>query len=230
MKKLTLLKFDKWLSDQLEYPAYNIKYKDFKLSNFSSPSTKNILITLKSKKKIKKSLLKKKNFKFIEKNITFAKFPDKDLNLDLKNIRFAKYKDKKFVLDIAENTLSKSRFYTDKKIKKKLAKKIKRNWILNFFKKKRADYLIVATWKKKGAGFLSIIKSKKNYIVDLIYVYKDYQGLGLGSKMIKFCENFVVKDNKSLIYVSTQVENKKFYIRNRFIIKEIKYVYHQNGS
>ena len=68
-----MLKIDKWLSSQLGYSAYNINNLKDKNFNFLNYKYKNILISIKSKKKIKNSFLKKNHIKLIEKNLTFIK-------------------------------------------------------------------------------------------------------------------------------------------------------------
>ena len=225
-----MFKIDKWLSIQLGYPAYNTNNIN-KSFNFLKFRHKKILISIKSNKKIKNSFLRKNKIKLIEKNLTFFKnSKKKELEENyFKNIRFANSLDKKQILDIAEHSFISSRFFKDKNIKKKLARKIKRNWVLNFFRKKRGEYLIVCESNKKIVGFLLIIKNKNDYIIDLIAVKKNYQNLGFGTKMIKFLENIVLKRNKVKIYVSTQSNNKdsiKLYIKNKFKVKYRKYVYH----
>ena len=229
-----MIKIDKWLSTQLGYAAYNLNYISYKNFNFSKYRSKNILIFIKSNKKITSSFLKKNKIKLIETNLTFLKkSTKKKLNGSyFKNIRFANIIDKKSISDIAEKSFIKSRFFQDKNIKKKLARKIKRNWVINFFKKKRGKYLIVAEFKKKVVGFLLILKNKEDYIIDLISVKKKYQNLGLGTKMIKFFENKVLNKDKARIYVSTQSNNSesiKLYVKNNFIVKYKKYIYHFNG-
>ena len=228
-----MLKIDKWLAVQLGYSAYNINNID-KSFDFSEYRHKKILISIKSNKKIKNSFLKKNKIKLIEKNLTFFKNSKKNKIKKnyFKNIRFAKNFDKKKILDIAENSFINSRFFKDKNIKKKIARKIKRNWVLNFFRKKRGEYLIISECNKKVVGFLLILKNKNDYIIDLIAVKKKYQNLGIGTKMIRFLENIVLKRNKVKIYVSTQSNNKdsiKLYIKNKFKVKYRKYVYHFNG-
>lgn len=229
-----MLKIDKWLSTQLGYPAYNLNYVNYKNFNFSKYRSKNILIFIKSKKKLTSSFLKKNKIKLIETNLTFLKKSAKKKLNDsyFKNIRFANIIDKKLISDIAEKSFVKSRFFQDKNIKNKLARKIKRNWVINFFKKKRGKYLIVADLKKKVVGFLLILKNKEDYIIDLISVKKKYQNLGLGTKMIEFFENKVLNKNKERIYVSTQSNNSesiKLYVKNNFMVKYKKYIYHFNG-
>jgi len=228
------LKIDKWLSSQLGYSAYNIDNTSLKNFNFLRYKSKNILISIKTNKKFKNSFLKKNQIKLIEKNITFLKSARKkkvEINY-FKNIRLANIFDKKAILDIAGSSFIKSRFYKDKNITKRLARKIKRNWVLNFFRKKRGEHLIVSEVNKKVVGFLLILKNQKDYIIDLIAVKKIYQNLGIGTKMIEFLENNILKQNKVKIYVSTQFDNKdsiKLYIKNKFKVKYRKYVYHFNG-
>lgn len=227
-----MLKLDKWLSKQLGYSAYNLNVAYLKKFNFLEARSKKILITIKSNKRINNYFLKKNKIKFIEKNLTFFKKVSPDKNTEHKefqNIRFSKKRDKKSVLDIAQNAFIKSRFFQDIKIKKNIAKKIKRNWTLNFFIKKRGDYLIVSEINKKVVGFLLMLKSQSNYIIDLIAVKKSYKNLGFASKMLNFFHNFVVKKKNSIIHVSTQAINKesiKFYKKNKFKIKYKKYIYH----
>ena len=228
-----MFKIDKWLSIQLGHPAYNTNNID-KSFSFSKYINKKILISIKSNRKIKNSFLKKNKIKLIEKNLTFSKNSKKEELEEnfFKNIRFANSFDKKQILDIAERSFINSRFFKDKNIQRNLAKKIKRNWVLNFFRKKRGEYLIISKYKKKVVGFLLILKNKNDYIIDLIAVKKNYQNLGFGTKMIKFLENIVLKRDKVKIYVSTQSNNKdsiKLYIKNKFKVKYRKYVYHFNG-
>lgn len=225
-----MLKLDKWLSKQFGHFVYNLNPKDLVKFKFLNSKFQKILITIKTKKKINTQFLKKNKIKLVEKNITFfKKFNKSNFNTDLKNVRFAKNKDKESIATLAQNAFIKSRFFQDKGINKKIARKIKRNWVLNFFKKKRGDYLIISEIKKKPVGFLLIIKNKNNYIIDLIAVNKTYKKTGLASKMLIFFENYIKNIKKSLIVVSTQSNNKesiKFYLKNNFKIKFKKYIYH----
>ena len=68
-----MLKIDKWLSRQLKYTAYNINNINYKNFNFLKYKFKNILISIKSDKKIKSSFLKKNKINLIETNLTFFK-------------------------------------------------------------------------------------------------------------------------------------------------------------
>lgn len=225
-----MLKKDNWLSKQIRYPAYNFDTGYLTKYNLSNIDVSKYFITIKSKKKINKKFLKKNKIIFIEKNLTFVKkivFTGKKPK-KYNNIRFAKKEDKKSVISIAKRAFYQSRFFKDKNIKKKIAKKIKKNWVLNFFLKKRGNYLIVCDIKKKITGFLLIIKNKNNFIIDLIAVKKNYQKLGYASQMLNFFIG-TQKRKKFFILASTQQTNKQsiiFYKRNKFKLKFSKYVYH----
>ncbi len=227
-----MLKLDKWLSDQLGYSAYNIIKLNLNNFKFLLPKSKKILITIKSEKKISKNFLKKNKIKLVETKIKFFKKLNKSQNTNSKipkDIRLAKRKDKKSLLDIAQDSFTKSRFFRDKRIGKNIAKKINGNWILNFFNKKRGDYLIVINYKKKVAGFLLILKNKNNYIIDLIAVKNRYKNLGCATKMLDFFQHYILKKRSSFIFASTQSindESIRFYRKNKFRIKKKEYIYH----
>jgi ribosomal protein S18 acetylase RimI-like enzyme len=230
-----LLNLDEWLSKHLGYTSYNLDYKNLYKFNFLNLKLEKCLITIKSPKIINKYFLRKNKIYLVNKNLTFFKFVDNNKTkkeINFKHIRFAKYKDKKLILNLAESSFVNSRFFRDKKIRKKLAKKVKRNWVLNFFKKQRGDYLIVSEINKKVVGFLLMLKNKKDYVIDLIAVNKEYRNNGLASQMLRFFENFLTRKNKLKIYASTQQNNKEaieFYTKNKFRIKYKKYIYHFNS-
>ncbi len=229
-----MLKLDTWLSEQLGYLAYNLNYKSLKKINFSKFKFKKILITIKSTVKIKDFFLKKNKIRLITRNcVLFKNANIKTFKIYKKNeVRFADNADKKPVLEICKESFFSSRFYQDKKIGKKLAKKIMQQWLLNFFKKKRGDYLIVSKINNKVTGFLLILKVNNAYVIDLIAVVKKYRNRGIATKMLLFFENFISSKNKKKIFLTTQENNKEglqFYFKNAFKVKHKHYIYHFNG-
>ena len=229
-----MLKLDTWLSEQLGYLAYNLNYKSFKKINFSKFKFKKILITIKSTVKIKDFFLKKNKIRLITRNcVLFKNANIKTFKIYKKNeVRFANNADKKPVLEICKKSFFSSRFYQDKKIGKKLAEKIMQQWLLNFFKKKRGDYLIVSKINNKVTGFLLILKANNAYVIDLIAVVKKFRNRGIATKMLLFFENFISSKNKKKIFLTTQENNKEglqFYFKNAFKVKHKHYIYHFNG-
>ena len=229
-----MLKLDTWLSEQLGYLAYNLNYKSLKKINFSKLKFKKILITIKSTVKIKDYFLKKNKIRLITRNFVLFKNANiKTFKIYKKNeVRFANNADKKPVLEICKKSISSGRFYEDKKIGKKLAEKIMQQWLLNFFKKKRGDYLIVSKINNKVTGFLLILKANNAYVIDLIAVVKKFRNRGIATKMLLFFENFISSKNKKKIFLTTQENNKEglqFYFKNAFKVKHKHYIYHFNG-
>lgn len=229
-----MLKLDTWLSEQLGYLAYNLNYKSLKKINFSKFKFKKILITIKSTVKIKDFFLKKNKIRLITRNcVLFKNANIKKFKIYKKNeVRFANNTDKKPALEICKKSLFSSRFYQDKKIGKKLAEKIMQQWLLNFFKKKRGDYLIVSKINNKVTGYLLILKVNNAYVIDLIAVVKKYRNRGIATKMLLFFENFISSKNKKKIFLTTQENNKEglqFYFKNAFKVKHKHYIYHFNG-
>jgi len=218
---------DKWLSKIISKQVY--VYKSFNNLNLDLPKKTQfsyIKINKKEKKKIK--IIKKKNFKLINYNITFEKSITQT-NFHNKNIRLAKIKDKKKIQNIAFNNFNQSRFSLDKKLKKK-SKLIKSEWINNYFKRKRGDALFLIEHNKVIAGFVLLIFNKRNLIIDLIAIDSKYQRKGLRIKLINFIQSYYYKRFKKII-VGTQSNNKaslKFYKRNKFRIFKTEMVFHKH--
>ena len=76
--------------------------------------------------------------------------------------RHANKKDIKQIVNIAKENNSNSRFIIDNLISERFKKKYRSEWVKNFFKKKRGDYLIVVDMKKQILGFILILKKKIN--------------------------------------------------------------------
>lgn len=218
---------DKWLSKTIGKQVY--LYKNYNNINLDLPKkTQFTYIKINKKEKKKIQIIKKKNFKLINYNITFEKKITQS-SLHDKNIRLAKIKDKKKIQNIAFNNFNQSRFSLDKKLKKK-SKLIKSEWVNNYFKRKRGDALFLIEHNKTIAGFVLLIYNKQNLIIDLIAIDSKYQRKGLGIKLINFIQSYYYKKFKKII-VGTQLNNKaslKFYKRNKFRILRTEMVFHKH--
>lgn len=178
------------------------------------------------------SFLKKNNFKLIEKNEIYEKKRKKcEILKKVKflNIRYAKQNDKKNISNIAKKNFKLSRFHKDELISNYYSNKIKKKWAENYFVGKRGDALIVAEIKKTVVGFLLLITLKKQIVIDLICVDKNYSGQGIGKAMINYLE-----ENNSFesIIVGTQSDNnpsKILYKNYGFKIKKTNFTYHYHN-
>ena len=206
------LKEDQWLSGILRYDVWEIVEKKNKQKKEFDSSQKSFLYAKIPVTKISSiSKLSELGFIPIE---TLVNFRGDLLNdpeiINLNQIRFAKEKDLSDVANIALNNFSHSRFHNDPNILNSIANKIKKEWITNFFYKKRGDELVVVEINKKVRGFLLLFWNKTNELtIDLLCVDKKFQNKGLARKMIKFAsKNFSFKKKNPLIFkVGTQINN-----------------------
>lgn len=208
---------DEWLSKILKKNTYSI----------SNPMKKTIIypkksefvftkINKKKKKVINFFLLNK--FKKINSNIIFAKKINPNKNILIEDLRNAFKKDLNKLQKISAKNLIKSRFNIDKRISKKKSETIKKEWVKNFFLKKRGNALLVFEKGRKIAGFILLLFKKKDLIIDLIALHKIYQNKGFGKNLINYIE-FKYKDKFEKIKVGTQSNNPqsiKFYKKMGF--------------
>ena len=147
-----------------------------------------------------------------------------------KNCRFANLKDKIMVKKIAYNSFINSRFHADSRFSKNVARKLKSEWVNNYFCNKRGDWMIVFEINKKIEGFLLLLKEKKtkNLIIDLIAVAEKKQKKGIATSMINYANYCFLKKFRHLTAV-TQNNNFqaiKFYKNLGFKFSSKKLVFH----
>ena len=219
---------DKWLTEQFGYNVYNIKKLNRSIfEKIDSKGQKNFSY-IKSIKKIKKKYLKQFNFNFTEETIIYRLKKNKSYVLN-NNCRAANKKDKKFIIKLAKNSFTYSRFSQDPKIKNNLAKKIKENWINNYFLGKRGNKIIVYELNNKILGFILLIRKKTDLIIDLIAVDKKNRGMNIGSYLIGSSIN--IFNQCKYLLAGTQknnIEALKFYKKNKFVIFKKGYTFHRH--
>ena len=146
--------------------------------------------------------------------------------------RNAKKRDIKQIIDIAKQNNFNSRFIADKLISKEFKKRYRSEWIKNFFRKKRGDYLFVSEQNKRILGFVLILKKKNRLIIDLIATSKNFRKKGVATSLINFTNNQIMR-KKDKITAGTQINNLaavKMYQNLGFIEKKEKtFCYHIHG-
>ena len=108
-----------------------------------------------------------------------------------------KKSDFKDLKNISLEKTSNSHFVQDKKLPIKFRINFRFNWLNNFFKKKRGDYLIVYK-KKKIEGFILLIKKDKSFIIDLIVTSKKKRKSGVARSLINFVNNNYLQKYKKV--------------------------------
>ena len=208
---------DEWLSKILKKNTYSISNPIKKTIIYPKKSEFVFTKINKKKKKVINFFLLNK-FKKINSNIIFAKKINPNKNILIENLRNAFKKDLNKLQKISAKNLIKSRFNIDKRISKKKSETIKKEWVKNFFLKKRGNALLVFEKGRKIAGFILLLFKKKDLIIDLIALHKIYQNKGFGKNLINYIE-FKYKDKFEKIKVGTQSNNPqsiKFYKKMGF--------------
>ena len=130
---------------------------------------------------------------------------------------------------VASDSFQFTRFHLDPKVKKALANKIKREWVMNFFSGQRGDHLAIAEdGNGKPIGFLLSLKSGGRTVIDLIATLPEWQGKGVGRTLI----SLLAEEYGPAIDVGTQLANKsslKFYQALGFRVTDAKYVFHYHS-
>jgi ribosomal protein S18 acetylase RimI-like enzyme len=222
---------DYWLEQFLKKDCFvtnkpkNIKY----LNKF-----KNIFIYFNLKKKLASAKLKKKNIRYLGKNVIFLKKITKNIIYDKKN--FISYKIKQSraerdkIINIAHRNFKYSRFHLDDRISKKIANLIKKKWVENFYRGKRGNKMIAQFYKKKLTGFCLIKYIDKNSaLIDLICIDKKYFNQGLGKNLVNYTLFKLKLFNMSILMAGTQDSNPasiNLYKSLGFKKKNVSNMYH----
>lgn len=104
--------------------------------------------------------------------------------------------------EICKRAFNGSRFFNDPEISKSKARSVYSSWIKNSING-YADQVLIYKINKLIAGFVTL----KTNRIDLIAVDPEYQGLGIGKKLVKSALKFL--ENKGFVKISieTQIQN-----------------------
>lgn len=150
--------------------------------------------------------------------------------------RPAAARDRKACAEIAETAFVFSRFHLDPEIPNRLADRIKREWVENFFRGTRGTEMIVAEWGGSLGGFLMLVDGgRRERIIDLIAVAPEFARKGLGRAMIAFAAKTAREAGSapSKWVVGTQAANipsVKLYESIGFRLATSQFVLHYHGQ
>ena len=228
---------DKFVSHLIGYHSYitnnSLSFKYIK--KLKRP----FFITLKTK--TKKKLTKKINdsiklenlkIKLASRMVSYERKYKENKKIYL-DCREAKKKDIPQLKKICLEDTSNSRFFNDLSLPSNFRKTYRAKWLLNFFKKKRGDILIVAYKNKKVMGFILMLKKSFGLQIDLIVSSKNYQNKKVGTSLINYVNNNFLKNN-DIIKTGTQLDNinaNRIYRKLGFIKnKNTSYIYHIHSN
>lgn len=122
-----------------------------------------------------------------------------------------------------------SRFRLDEKFTHSQFEKLYRTWVDNSVRKQFADEVLVFTNGNKIAGFVTYKSATTSAVIGLIAVSPDFQGQGIGTKLLQYVENNLAVHNIETLHIPTQLANKQacaFYSKQGFEITEKTYSKH----
>ena len=118
---------------------------------------------------------------------------------------------------------NKSRFFLDGNFGVEKFKKLYQKWIDNSITKEFADKIFYTLEDEKISGFVTLQKKNNYAIIGLIAVDPKIQSQGIGTQLIKKCENYCIEEGIKELKIPTQKENKQacnFYQKLGYSIAE----------
>lgn len=122
-----------------------------------------------------------------------------------------------------------SRFFLDKNFKLNKFQELYRKWVDNSILKIFADETLIYQEDNQIMGFVTYKINNEMATIGLIAVHPDFQGKGIGSKLLQFVENKLAKKKVKTLLIPTQQNNVSachFYKKQGYKIYETTFVKH----
>lgn len=147
---------------------------------------------------------------FIETKVVFNKVNLKPTILTDINITKVSnvFNDKKQIYDLAFESGKWSRFNLDSKFNKSEFIKLYTTWVDKSFNKEFADAILVYKLKDDIIGFVTYKVFDKYAIIGLIAVSSEFQGKGIGRKLIHAVESELFNIHVDELRIPTQLQNE----------------------
>jgi len=174
----------------------------------------------------------KYGFSFVEGEIVFKKNlleVNNSVSLSSFNCYLALENDIDELKDIVNNLYVKSRF-REPWFSPAERDSFYQTWIENAVLSKFDDCCLVLKSESDISGFVTVRIRNNEAIIGLIGVASNFQGQGIGSKLLKLIETYCLANNVRNIRVSTQTSNTpaaNLYSKNGFSIADISYWFYK---
>lgn len=116
-----------------------------------------------------------------------------------------------------------SRFKKDKKFSIQQFENLYKRWIDNSLDFGFSDDILVYVEEKKIIGFISYKIKNNEATIGLVAVLPNYQGKGIGKKLLQVVENELIKNDIKVLNIPTQKENLEacsFYKKRGYKVKQ----------
>lgn len=140
------------------------------------------------------------------------------------------------ILDLIDNLYSFGRFFEDPNLDNNDVNILYKKWITNEINNENID-VIGIEYKNKLVGFISCkYRTSKNDdeiegVISLVGIDKNYQGLGIGKKLMNYVLSNFYDKGIEIVYVGTQIDNisaLNLYISTGFRIENSVNSFHKN--
>lgn len=135
----------------------------------------------------------------------------------------------KNILSLALESGRDSRFFKDINFKSNEFETLYTQWIEKSLEGILADEVFVLGTYEEPKGLVTIKRSDTLAKIGLLAIHKDYQGKGLGKRLLEWCEEYCTLNGITELQVPTQRSNKNachFYEKYGFGVENLEYVYH----
>jgi ribosomal protein S18 acetylase RimI-like enzyme len=188
---------DAWLSAVLQKPAFHLTG-----TGFSAPVGAAFVDTKVPVEDVAAlPTLQSRGFQVVDTNVQLARSAG-TLKEDVSCVRPAKPDDAAAVRALAGAAFVWDRFHRDPQIDSQAASRLKAEWAGNYFVGKRGDRMVVAEDQEGLCGFLQLITTEQDIVIDLIAVDARCRGKGVARSMIALA----AKGGKAM-RVGTQIAN-----------------------
>lgn len=236
---------DRWLSTILQRDCYKLQLDDAYLNDQSGQAdlgrqlcnSRSFLYAKVSAHDVRQvSFLEERGFRLVDTNVVFAKKISKSSKAHTATtngyeVRRALPSDQDNTVSVGERSFRYSRFHLDPQIPNELARKVKAEWVRNYFKGERGDAMIVAAHQGQIAGFLLLLCPPERLVIDLIATDEAHRRKGLARAMIEYAE--AQFQHLGEMHVGTQLANlpsMNFYEEMGFRLFSSQYVFHFHGD
>jgi GNAT superfamily N-acetyltransferase len=120
-------------------------------------------------------------------------------------IRAAQPADRGAVQDIAGMHLTTSRFHLDPRLGGRVAARVKREWVGNFFDGQRGEHMFVVDTRAGVRGFLLVLERDALGVIDLVALEPGIRGTGAAGALVDAWR--AASPHLERIVVGTQVSN-----------------------
>lgn len=122
-----------------------------------------------------------------------------------------------------------SRFKLDEKFTIKKFKELYQKWVDNSISRSFADDVLIYSENNQIMGFVTYKISENFGTIGLIAVSPNFQGKGIGKKLLTFIENVLFSKGIKTLIIPTQLINEtayNFYKNQNYKIKETSFIKH----